>query len=161
MDRYTQLQPGICQRGGMAEPHGKVEEIDGRAKGVHEVLLHDLRLGDELCLPHWKLKAALRAKLSDLDSCVENCGRAISTLGIIQGLAAGTVLGVPPGLPVHQCYICMESHSLGLTYCSTCSGTVCAVCIPELVAHACDSGGVASLNGEAAHYVKSNNNVLT
>ena len=88
--------------------------------------------------------------MKQLDAYAERCVQATAQLDNILDIVSDTLMS--PLMSAHQCYVCMDTHMFGITYCTRCSGTVCSGCTPQLVAHACDSGGVAEFNGEATPY---------
>ena len=148
LDRYAELHLDLCQDGAI------LDELSERIKSVHGLLLRELRMADNLCLHSWKLKAALTRKSRRLDHCIDDCSRAATVLVELRCLVSGAAHDTLPSLPRHRCYICRDEHVLGLTYCDTCSGTVCHGCAPQLVSYACLSGHVSANKGEAIHLMQ-------
>ena len=140
LDRFSELHRGFCG----------ADELCKRGEGVSDVLVRELDLGRQLVFSGWKLKAALLIKMKQLDAYAERCVQATAQLDNILDIVSDTLMS--PLMSAHQCYVCMDTHMFGITYCTRCSGTVCSGCTPQLVAHACDSGGVAEFNGEATPY---------
>ena len=116
------------------------------------VLGRELSMGYQLEFNVWKLKPALLKKMKRLDAYVEHCVRATAQLDNVLDIVSDAHM--IPTMPMRQCYVCMDDFMFGVTYCNICAGTVCSGCTPKLVAHACDSGGVADSNGEACLTIK-------
>ena len=61
-------------------------------------------------------------KLKQLDAYVERCVHATAQLDNIIDIVSDTLMSSL--MPVHQCYVCMDTHMSGLTYCALCAGAV-------------------------------------
>ena len=142
MDRFAALHTGLS--GDM------VEELRRRVEGVSDVLGRELEIGGPLYVSGWTLKAALRSKIQNMDTCIKRCVRATAELDHALDIASNKQM--VPTMPLYQCYVCLCDYMFGLSWCTQCVGALCSGCVPPLVAHACDSGGVAAFNGEATQY---------
>ena len=123
-------------------------ELDARLTDARIALDMDLQLGGEVCIQSWKLKAILCQKLRKMRGAIDRCSSGIAELEHVLDLASDSDYAVLCVLPTHQCYVCLESHADGLTWCSTCAGALCAGCAQELVCDLLASGNVAASKGE-------------
>ena len=142
LDFYADMHSSLYRGGTM---NG---ELDTRLTDARIALDMDLQLGGEVCIQSWKLKAILRHKLRKLRGVIDRCSSGIVELEHVLGLAPDSDYAVLRVLPAHQCYVCLEFHADGLTWCSTCAGALCAGCAQELACNLLASGNVAASKGE-------------
>ena len=99
------------------------------------------------------LVAMLRRKLAKLGDAIDCCSEGFAELEHIIDLQSDSAYAVLAVLPAHDCYVCLEPHTAGLTFCSWCSAVVCAGCVQGLVRGMLAAGSIAASNGEACMYV--------
>ena len=155
LDVYADMHSGIYRAGTMKG------ELDSRLKDAQIALDMDLQLGSELCIQSWKLKAILRQKLCRMEDVVDRCSSGIAELEHVMDIASDGDYAVLSVLPSHQCYVCLESHADGLTWCSTCAGALCACCVQELVRNLLAAGNAVAPNGEDAVHMHAVHNEKT